>query len=340
VSDGGGLVVVGVTRASPPNTRTQLWHVSYPGGEAYQVTNDPNGYLSVSLTADSRTLLTSQTTGFSNVWVVPATDPARTAQVTNSTAPITQLAWTPDGRIVYVSRASGNNDLWVMNADGTGNRQLTFNPEADAMPAVAPDGRIVFQSVRDRVNSLYRMNADGSGAKELVRNVDTQVFPQVSRDSQWVYYTPTDAAAGKIVLMRVSMDGGEPSKLREGVIFNRLSPDGQHFLAWKQGSDPNAPQQLVVYPAAGGDPVRTFDAPPGTQTFVWSPDGQAVDFVATRDGVTNVWRQPVAGGKPRQVTAWKTDAPLNWLAWSFDGKSLAVVRDTSTTDLVLVQNFR
>jgi len=40
--------------------------------------------------------------------------------------------------------------------------------------------------------------------------------------------------------MRVSMDGGEPSKLREEVLFNRLSPDGQHFLAWNPGaSDPN-----------------------------------------------------------------------------------------------------
>ena len=104
--------------------------------------------------------------------------------------------------------------------------------------------------------------------------------------------------------------------------------------------DPNARQQLVIYPAAGSDPVSTFDLPPGTQTFAWSPDGQGVDFVASRDGVTNVWRQPLAGGKARQVTQWKTDAPILWLAWSRDGKSLAVVRDTSTTDLVLIQNFR
>jgi len=48
-----------------------------------------------------------------------------------------------------------------------------------------------------------------------------------------------------------------------------------------------------------------------------------------------------AGGRQApQVTAWKADAPILWLAWSLDGKSLAVVRDTSTIDLVLIQNFR
>ncbi|MBV9926342.1 MAG: PD40 domain-containing protein [Acidobacteria bacterium] len=347
VPDGRGLIVVGVPRPSPSSMRDQLWYVSYPGGTPYQITNDPNGYRSVSLTADSRTLLTTQDTGFSNVWVVPAADPPRAAQITNSTAPISQLTWTPDGRIIYVSRASGNQDLWVVNADGSGNRQLTFSPETDYMPAASSDGRyVVFQSVRDGVNSLYRMNADGGGTKELVRNVGQQVFPQVSRDSQWVYYTLVDpASGGKNVLMRVSMDGGEPSKLREEVFGNCISPDGERFLAWELGaSDANASQQMVVFPASGGEPARTFDAPPGAlafaQTFAWSPDGRGLDFVATRDGVTNVWRQPLAGGKPRQVTAWKTDAPLYWLAWSFDGKSLAVVRDTSTTDLVLIQNFR
>ena len=337
--DGGGLILSGVSRASPPGTRNQLWYVSYPGGEPYQITNDPNGYTSVSLTADSRTLLTAQATGYSNVWVVPADDPARAAQITNSTARIEQLAWAPDGRIIYVSRASGNRDLWVINADGTGNRQLTFNPEDDYHPVASPDGRyVVFQSVRERVVNLYRMNADGSGGKELLRNVDPQVFPQVSRDSQWVYYTPTDPVTQKIVLMRVSIDGGEPAKLREGVIFNRLSPDGQHFLAGKQGL--STPRELLVFPASGGDPVRAYVAPPSTQMYGWSPDSQGVDFAYTREGVTNVWRLPLAGGKLRQVTAWKTDAPLLWLAWSLDGKSLAVVRDTSTTDLVLIQNFR
>jgi len=302
----------------------------------------------VSLTADSRTLLTAQTTGFSNVWLVPAADPARAAQITNSTAPITQLAWTPDGRIVYVSLASGNRDLWVMNADGTGNRQLTFNPEADYMPAASSDGRyVVFQSVRDGVNGLYRVNADGSGAKELVRGVEPQVFPQVSLDSRWVYYTPTDYRTGKGTLMRVSMEGGEPATVREGVRFSRLSPDGEHFLAWEGEQEPNARPQTVVFPASGGEPTRTYDAPTRTydapgdaQTFTWSPDGQGVDFVASREGMTNVWRQPLAGGRARQVTAWKSDAPLYWLAWSLDGRSLAIVRDTSTTDLVLVQNFR
>src|ERR1051325_9351223 len=112
--------------------------------------------------------------------------------------------------------------------------------------------------------------------------------------------------------MRVSMEGGEPATVRQGVRFSRLSPDGERFLAWEGEEEPNARPQTVVFPASGGEPTRTYDAPTRTYdapgdalTFTWSPDGQGVDFVASREGMTNVWRQPLAGGKARQVTAWK-----------------------------------
>jgi serine/threonine protein kinase/Tol biopolymer transport system component len=341
MSGGSGLIVSGVPRAAPPNTRNQLWHVSYPDGEPYQITNDPSGYSSLSLAADSRTLLSRQTTLYSNIWVVPGEDPSRASQITNSTARIDEFDWMPDGRIVYSSQASGNDDIWVMNADGSGNRQLTLNPENDRMPTVSPDGRyIVFQSVRAGVHNLYRMNADGTGTKELVHNIDQQVFPQISHDSQWVYYTPTDRSTGKIVLLKVSIDGGESVKLHEGTFFHRLSPDGQYFLAWVQTQQQNEPLMMIVFPAAGGDAVRTLKAPPDINLMAWSPDARAVDFPATRAGVTNVWRLPLDGGAEKQITTWKTDAPLYWLGWSRDGKNLAVVRDNSTTDLVLIQNFR
>jgi len=59
----------------------------------------------------------------------------------------------PDGRIVFVSDRSGyleeyheerTETLWIMNADGTGIRQLTFNPGTVFDPTVLHDGRILF----------------------------------------------------------------------------------------------------------------------------------------------------------------------------------------------------
>jgi Tol biopolymer transport system component len=51
-----------------------------------------------------------------------------------------------------------------MNADGSGQINLTNNPAADDVPSWSPDGRrIAFASDRDGNREIYVMNADGSG---------------------------------------------------------------------------------------------------------------------------------------------------------------------------------
>ena len=54
------------------------------------------------------------------------------------------------------SLASGNEDIWIMNADGTGQSQLTVDPGTDDNCCeVSPDGRyVVFRSQRGDGTSL------------------------------------------------------------------------------------------------------------------------------------------------------------------------------------------
>ncbi|HKP86760.1 MAG TPA: protein kinase, partial [Blastocatellia bacterium] len=52
LQDGSGLVV---PASDTPSSPCQIWHISYPGGEARRITNDLNSYNNVSLTSDSRT---------------------------------------------------------------------------------------------------------------------------------------------------------------------------------------------------------------------------------------------------------------------------------------------
>jgi TolB protein len=61
-----------------------------------------------------------------------------------------------------------------MNADGSGARNLSRNPEPpgddgkDNSPVVSPDGRrIAFLSERSGTYQIYVINADGSGLKRL-----------------------------------------------------------------------------------------------------------------------------------------------------------------------------
>lgn len=49
----------------------QLWLLSYPNGEARQITNDSHNYALISLTADSRTLLAGHTDLLTHLWIAP-----------------------------------------------------------------------------------------------------------------------------------------------------------------------------------------------------------------------------------------------------------------------------
>ena len=60
----------------------RIWQVSYPAGEAQRLTNDLNGYRSISLAADANALVTVQSEQVSNLWVMPASDSAQATQIT------------------------------------------------------------------------------------------------------------------------------------------------------------------------------------------------------------------------------------------------------------------
>jgi serine/threonine protein kinase/Tol biopolymer transport system component len=343
LSDGSGLILNAKDRASLPSTPMQLWHVAYPEGDAQKITNDVNNYVGLSLTADSRTILAKQGYDSSNIWVAPEGDDRRARQITTTgTNGGRNISWLPDGRVVYDSDASGNVDIWVMNADGSGGRQLTFDQSSDTSPTASPDGRyVVFRSNRGVGWGVWRMNADGSNTKELLSNVAGGEVLQFSPDSQWVYYMARDRSSGKAAFWKLSIEGGEPVKIQEEKMgFVRLSPDGKKFFSFYQDSEPNAPVKLYIFPSEGGAPSQALDAPPEMlDARDWSPDGQSLDYVTTKEGVGNIWRLPLAGGKPRQLTDWKSDFVYRF-AWSRDGKHLAASRGTATTDLVLIKDFR
>jgi TolB protein len=75
-------------------------------------------------------------------------------------------AWSPDGqRIVFISTRSGTGQVWLMNADGSNQRQLTFDPrEKDQVPDWKPDGT---QIAYECVPAICVMQADGTSQTQL-----------------------------------------------------------------------------------------------------------------------------------------------------------------------------
>ena len=94
----------------------------------------------------------------------------------------------------------------------------------------------------------------------------------------------------------------------------------------------------IIISSADGKRLFALDAPPertaGTP-LAWAPDESGLDYVVTRNGVSNIWRLPLTGEAPVPVTqynAWKIFS----FAWSPDGQWLSLGRGINRSDVVLI----
>lgn len=110
-----------------------------------------------------------------DIWVVDI-DGGNLTQLTTAPGPDRFAAWSPDGtKIVFQSSRTGIFQVWVMNADGSGQTQLTFDLVAkDQLPDWSPDGsRIAFVEQTHRTGGdIWVMNADGNNAHALTSGAD------------------------------------------------------------------------------------------------------------------------------------------------------------------------
>ena len=319
----------------------QIWHLPYPEGEARRLTNDLNNYQSMSLAADSNTLAVVQSEIRTNIWVAPVGAASGAQPVTSGSGASFTLAWAPDGRIVYDSNAGGARDIWITGAGGASAKQLTANARVNSSPAVSPDGRsVVFVSDRTGVMHLWRMNIDGSDQRQLVNSARGERDPQFSPDGRWLLY---EVSLGRATIWKIPADGSaEPVQIADKLSrAPTVSPDSK-MVAYYYRENGNAPWRIAVAPIEGGEPLKTFDLSRSFSSpalLSWTPDGRAVAYPITRNGVSNIFAQPLDGGAPKQLTDFTADRIFSF-AFSRDGKQIALSRGTITSDVVLIRDFK
>ena len=186
------------------------------------------------------------------------------------------------------------------------------------------------------------MNVDGSNPVRLT-NGSIDVFPTLTPDSKWVVYINNEGA--KPTVWKVSIDGGPAVQVSDHVASSAIvSPDGK-LLAYSSPESPDPfapPNRIAVVNFADNTPVATFNFSPSStvSTLIqWSPDGKAIHYSVNKDGVSNVWSQPLDGGAAKQITFFK-DSLLTGFAWSRDGKMFAATRGSLTRDAVLITDLK
>jgi Tol biopolymer transport system component/DNA-binding winged helix-turn-helix (wHTH) protein len=344
LGDGSGLVISAWQRRWGVYG-DQIWLLTFPEGKTRPVTKDLNNYESVSVStnlAEPGAIITQRMDRVSRISIVSKGSDGfgaeRSAQIQSGFSSAFSegfgLDWTPDERLVYGSQASGNLDVWITTADGKHQKQLTRDAQIDFMPVVTPDGRhIVFASERAGGGHIWRMDLDGGDLKQLTRGKNDST-PTLSPDGRWVIYT--SYPSGGPSLWKVSIDGGEPTQLSAASAGRPwVSPDGKWIACYYQDQkDGNF--KVALMPFAGGEPTLVEGlAQPELFVIRWSPDSSALTYIATQQGVSNIWSKPIDGGPARQLTNFTTDRIFRF-AWSRDGKFLACERGIVINDAVLI----
>ena len=186
------------------------------------------------------------------------------------------------------------------------------------------------------------MNLDGSNPVRLTSGL-ADTFPTLSLDSRWVIYTTLQGA--KPTLWKISIDGGTPVQVSDHVAtLSSISPDGKSIaFTYPESQDPFAPANRVgVISFEGGSDVKVVEiVASGTALAVlhWSNDGKSILYTVTSNNLTNIWSQPLDGGKPKQVTDFR-EMLMTGFSWSRDGKQLACTRGTLVRDAILVTDVK
>ncbi len=342
-----------------------LYTVDINGGEARQLTNDPDGFeIFARFSPDGKNIaFTGQYDGNTEVYVMPAQggEPKRvTYTATLDRDDLSDrmgpnnivMTWKDNENIVYRSRRITWDDfvgqLFVANINGGLGEQLPF--EEGGWITYSPDGqKIAFNRVMRefRTWKYYRGGmADDVwifdfNTKELTNitnNVAQDIFPMWAGDK--IYFCSDRDRTMNIFCYDLKTKA--LTKVTDYTYYDVKYPSlGDNDIVYENGGElyrlslkDNSIHKIPVQIIGDGISTRTkyVDASKFITSGSVSPDGKRVAIGARGD----VWTLPVESGITRNLT--KSDGVHDRnVAWSPDGEYIAYISDRTGNDEIYIQ---
>lgn len=333
LKDGSGLLI---SAANEPSDNSQVWLVSYPGGEARQVTQDLNDYGSLGAAANG-SFIAIQTNTVNSVWVREVDgENTEFIKIAEETGELQPLVWTADRRIVFRSRQGGRSNLWTMDILGANRRQLTTNAQADTRGLCAtPNGKyIVYTSVRAGKSNLWRVDADGRNEMQLTSG-DTDAYPQCLPDNETVIFQR--GIYSKPLLWKIPLAEGDPVQLTTfHAKWPEVSEDGSRVAYFYMADDA---WRIGVMSTDGRTPLSSLNVPPNLRenTIHWSADNNLIYYVGASGSIGNIWTLSTSDSTYKPFTKF-TSQLLSDFSFSPDGKRIAVTQTSSFSDVIMIES--
>jgi Tol biopolymer transport system component/predicted Ser/Thr protein kinase len=317
-------------------SRQQVGLISYPDGKFRPITADTNDYANLSVSADGATIATVMRQSVRDVYVSSGlkADYSDARQVSSGDS-VPVVAWARDGNLLIEQGSS----IREISPNGELKGEIASEKESAAMqPNGCSDGHLVFarRMLKTLSVNIWRSEADGTGLHRLTEG-KRDMFPMCSPDGKTVFYMDMTVPT----YMKVSIDGGQPERVTKDFSeFNAgldVARDGKTVVLGIYDFKAQRPAISLVS-LDSGQVLRMFEYDPRHQGQPrFSPDGKGIVYPVREKGVDNLWLQPLDGGRGRQLTNFDSLKIYSY-QWSPDGKSLALVRGDSPSDLVLIQN--
>jgi serine/threonine protein kinase/Tol biopolymer transport system component len=342
------IVFAGVEKSG--ELHSQLWEILYPTGKLWQITNDLDFYNTPGLTADGSKLVAPQDLYRSSLWLAQTSNPDAARQITPGTSRQDGIgiAWNGNSQIVYSYRGSGPSRLATLDLTVAQPVDLHLPGEEESSPTSCGNGAVAYSQIVKQNSSIWHTDLNGGVPLELDPG-PSSFGPACTPDGKTVVYTRSEGNESR--LMRVPATGGVPQKLNDlNMARASFSPDGR-LIAALYWTDPTAVPKLALIPSEGGAPTQVIDLPPeaAKQTYAeqggldWMPDSRSIIFAMHKNGVTNLWLQPLGppGSKPAPPRQWThfSSNDVKAFAISPDGNQVAFSRDSSTADIVLITHL-
>jgi Tol biopolymer transport system component len=332
LGDGSGLIMVAKERPSDPS---QIWHLSYPAGEARQITNDLNDYVGMSLTRENPSaLVTVQSDVLSSISIAPDESNAINISI-SSAGGLPGISWTPDGRIVYAARLKGNQDIYVMDQDGSNQKQLTADGHDNIWPSVSPDGRYVISTVKDESIFVPKPGLEFSQLFFPIKGIlcvydrQTASFRSLpgADNPALVQSNPTWSPDGEFILFTAT----ESYKLKNASGQRKVllsAEDCSEFL--KEGKPFRFDIYRIPFNDGNGGKAEPLQGASlnGMSNFFprYSPDGKWIVFCKAQNYMllqpdSELYIIPAEGGQARRLRA-NTRRMNSWHSFSPNGKWL------------------
>lgn len=260
------------------------------------------------------------------VWIAPfdirqlkTTGPPERALegVTGSADGAGQFAVSPVGTVVYAPAEGEDSARRLATIDAGEETPLAAPARSYVGPRVAPNGRQVVIGIADRAEHIWVYDVSTSSLRQLTFDGANRA-PIWTPDGQRVTFSSN--RNGPLNLFTIAVDGsGTPERLTVSEhlqLPGSWSPDGR-TLAFVEQRPGSGRDIWLLGPTR--EPIAWADSASDESAPRFSPDGQAIAYVADVSGRAEVYVRGISSAAPGQlISAAGGTEPV----WARDGRTL------------------